>query len=124
MKKINIFYWIFTGIFAAFMLFSAIQSIRNTPESIALVSKHLGYPLYFNPMLGIAKLLGVIALIVPGFPRIREWAYAGFAFDLIAATYSSIAVGDPASGWGFMAIFFVVFICSYVFYHKKLNATA
>ena len=81
----------------------------------------LGYPKYMNPFLGIAKLLGVIAILVPGFPKIREWAYAGLAFDLIGAMYSQIAVGTPASQWMFMFIWIILLIVSYVFYHKKLS---
>ena len=88
MKKINIIYWISTILLALLMLSSAIPSIINGPDSIKIMTTHLGYPLYFTPFLGVAKLLGVIALFVPGFPKIREWAYAGFTFDLIGALYS------------------------------------
>ena len=55
---------------------------------------HLGYPLYFASILGVWKLLGAIAIVVPGFPRLKEWAYAGFCFDLTAAALSHAAVGD------------------------------
>ncbi len=81
----------------------------------------LGYPKYLNPFLGVAKLLGVVAILVPGFPKIKEWAYAGFAFDLLGATYSIIAIGTPASQWIFMVVFILLLVVSYVFYHKKLS---
>ena len=56
---------------------------------------HLGYPAYFASLLGAWKLLGAIVLTVPGLPRLKEWAYAGFVFDLTAAAFSHAAVGDP-----------------------------
>ena len=121
MKKINILYWIFTGLFAAMMLFSAIPDIMVIQAAIDMVSTHLGYPVYLIAFLGVAKLLGAIAILIPGFPRIKEWAYAGLSFDLIGATYSSIMVGDPASGWIFMILPFSLLALSYYFYHKKLN---
>src|SRR5882762_1506351 len=90
MKKTKILYWIITGLFSAFMLFSAIPDIMVVPDAITFMN-HLGYPIYIIPFLGVAKLLGVIAILIPGFPRIKEWAYAGLFFDLIGATYSVIA---------------------------------
>ncbi|WP_257351034.1 DoxX family protein [Pseudalkalibacillus decolorationis] len=118
MKKIRITYWIFTGLLSALMLLGSIPDIMSTPEAVDLFN-HLGYPLYLLPFIGIAKLLGVVAILTPGFPRLKEWAYAGFVIDLTGAMYSSISVGDPASG---LVIFFFGYILiagSYVFYHKK-----
>lgn len=122
MKKTKTLYWIFTGLLAALMLMSSIPDIVSTPEAVAMVTTHLGYPAYFIPFIGIAKLLGVIAILVPGFPRIKEWAYAGFVFDLTGAIYSSIAVGDPAAQWSPIFIGFVIIFCSYFFYHKRMKA--
>src|SRR5262245_2104323 len=90
MKTVNIIYWVSTGLFSAFMLSSAIPNLLSSEEWVALLT-HLGYPTYILPLLGVAKLLGVVALIVPGFPRLKEWAYAGFTFDLVGAVYSGIA---------------------------------
>jgi uncharacterized membrane protein YphA (DoxX/SURF4 family) len=118
MKKIKITYWIFTGLLAVLMLFSSISSIMVVPEAIAGF-KHLGYPIYLIPFLGVAKLLGVVALLVPGFPRLKEWVYAGFVYDLIGAVYSSISVGDPASVWMPIGIGFILIAGSYIFYHRK-----
>src|SRR6267154_1359542 len=98
MKKTNIFYWIFTGLLAVLMLFSALGGLKPGPDGVELF-KHLGYPLYLFPFLSVAKLLGIVAILVPGYPRVREWAYAGFVFDLAGATYSFISVGDPAKAW-------------------------
>jgi len=77
----------------------------------------LGYPTFFVPFIGIAKLLGVIAILVPGFPRIKEWAYAGLFFDLIGATYSILAIGKP--DWMFMIMPLALATASYVFYQKR-----
>ena len=118
MKKINILYWTFTGIFAAFMFFSSIPNIMMSPESVALIGG-LGYPSYIIPFLGIAKVLGSIAILVPGFPRIKEWAYAGFFFDLTGATYSAIAKDGFQPAHAFMLVFFAFLGLSYVFYHKR-----
>ena len=87
MKKTNIIYWIFTGLFGAVMLLTSIPDILMVPDAVAFITK-LGYPVYFAPFIGVAKVLGVIAILIPGFPRIKEWAYAGLAFDLIGAVYS------------------------------------
>jgi uncharacterized membrane protein YphA (DoxX/SURF4 family) len=57
---------------------------------------HLGYPLYFAPIMGVAKGLAVVALLVPRFPRLKEWAYAGVFFVYAGAAASHFAVGDPA----------------------------
>jgi hypothetical protein len=118
MKKTNILYWSFTGLFGAFMFMSAIQNIMVTPESIAVI-EGLGYPRYIIPFLGVAKALGVIAILVPGFPRLKEWAYAGFFFDLTGATYSAIANEGFQPAHAFMLVFFAFFTLSYVFYHKR-----
>lgn len=124
MKKIKTMYWIITGLFAALMGASAIPDIISVPSAVDMVSGHLGYPPYFLPFIGVAKLLGAIAIIIPGFPRIKEWAYAGLAYDLIAAMYSSIAVGDPASSWMPIFVGYFLIASSYILYHKKLKAAS
>lgn len=129
MKRIKTFYWIITGLFLIFMLFTSIPEIMRTKQDIEFMHS-LGYPPYLSPFLGIAKILGIIALLVPGYPHLKEWAYAGFAFDLLGATYSGIAVG----GFMFQQLFMVLpigfLVLSYVLYrktHKKvvnLSATS
>jgi hypothetical protein len=119
MKKINILYWTFTGIFGAFMMFSAIPDIIVVDDAVAMVSNLLGYPKYIIPFLGVAKALGVIAIVVPGFPRLKEWAYAGLFFDLIGATYSNICVEGLKPEMAFMVLPFGIGALSYIYYHKK-----
>lgn len=118
MKKTNILYWTFTGLFGAFMLFSGITNIMVTPEAIALFEK-LGYPTYLIAFLGVAKFLGAIAILVPGYPRLKEWAYAGLFFDLLGATYSGIMVDGLQPEMAFMLLFFGLEALSYVYYHKR-----
>ena len=119
MKKTKIFYWIFTSLFAAFMLSSAIPDILSSPIAVEGMHKGLGYPVYFIPFIGVAKLLGSLAILIPVNARIREWAYAGLFFDLIGATFSIIAVGAPFANWIFMTVPLGLAIVSYVLYHKK-----
>lgn len=77
-----------TGLFSLLMFGSGLALLTSRPQAVrALVL--LGYPAYLPPLLGFAKIAGVLALVVPKIPpRVREWAYAGFAFDLIGAVYS------------------------------------
>jgi uncharacterized membrane protein len=119
MKKLNILYWIFTVLFALFMLMSGVTNAMVTEDSVALIVDTLGYPHYFVAFIGIAKIAGSIGVLVPGIPRwLKEWAYAGLFFDLIGATYSLIAAaGFDASTLG-MLIPFVLGGLSYFFYHK------
>jgi uncharacterized membrane protein YphA (DoxX/SURF4 family) len=120
MKRTKILYWIFTGLLAVLMLFSGISNAVTVPDAVTLF-KHLGYPIYLSPFLGVAKIAGVVAILVPRFPRLKEWAYAGFVFDLAGAMYSGIAVGDPASAWAPILIGFALIAASYIFYHKKIK---
>lgn len=121
MKKINIAYWVITILFAAFMLFSAVPDIMVTKEANEFMTM-LGYPAYFTRFIGIAKVLGVIAILVPGYPRIKEWAYAGLFFDLVGATYSVMAIGTQGAGWLFMILPLSFLFASYILYHKRLRA--
>ena len=120
MKAIKIAYWIFTILLITLMLFSAIASLKQNPDGVAMM-KHLGYPYSVLTMLSIAKILGVIAILVPGFPRLKEWAYAGFSFDLFGAIYASLSLGDPVSQSLPIFLGLVFVFGSYIFYHKKIR---
>lgn len=123
MKKTKIIFWIVTGLFTVFMLMSAVQEILNTPHNVTFMN-HLGYPNYISPMLGIAKVLGLIAILIPGMPKIKEWAYAGLFFDLIGATYSMIANDGLKPQMAIMLLPFIFLAISYRLYHKRMQATA
>ena len=121
MKKTNIIYWTVTGLFSAFMLLSGLPDLFKDSEAVAFITDKLGYPEYFLPFLGLTKCLGAVAILIPGFPRIKEWAYAGLAYDLIAATYSNLIVDGLQVGVAFMILPFGFFIASYIFHHKRLK---
>jgi len=118
MKSTKILYWVFTGIFAALMLFASYGSILKLPEAVDLIHDKMGYPTFMVAFTGWAKVLGVIGILIPGMPRVKEWAYAGLMFDLAAVIYSFIALGYPVSAWGMMLVWVVFGILSYVYYHK------
>ncbi len=124
MKKINIIYWIATGLLLALMLFSAVGSFMPPTPDGAKTLDAMGYKPYIIHFLAVAKILGIIAILVPGYPRLKEWAYAGFTFDLLGATYSMYASNFPVSQWAFMFVFLALLACSYIFYHKKLKLKA
>lgn len=116
----TILFWVFTVLFCAFMLMSTIPNIRSAPEWVD-VFKQLGYPLYMLPFIGVAKLLGIIALLVPGFPRIKEWAYAGLFFDLTGAVYSGLMVGGFQPPMLVMLVPYGLGALSYLFHHRRLS---
>ncbi len=89
-------YWIATGLFCAAFLYGGGSHLLRT-EAIAEGIASLGYPAYLMTILGTAKLLGVAALLAPGRPLLKEWAYAGFTFNLLGATASHVFAGDPFS---------------------------
>jgi hypothetical protein len=113
MKNMRILYWIVTGLAAALMVMASIPDVMRHPQAISIF-EHLGYPVYLLPFLGTAKLLGAGAVLVPGLPRLKEWAYAGLVFDLAGALYSHVSVGDPASVWVFPIIGLFLVGSSYV----------
>ena len=120
-KKKHIAYWIVTALFGAFMMFSAIPDIMVVPEAITFMTA-LGYPVYFIPFIGVAKALGVIAILIPGYPRIKEWAYAGLAYDLIGAIYSIVMVNGVKPEMGIMLLPLGFLVASYMLYHRKIKA--
>lgn len=124
-KTINLIYWISTILFAGLMAFSAIPNAITNEDSIKFMHDLLGYPVYIIPFIGVAKLLGVFAILIPGLKRIKEWAYAGLFFDLAGAIYSGIAVAKGVDPMMFTLLVWIVpGILSYVFWHKKIKASA
>jgi hypothetical protein len=124
-KTINTLHWTFTTLFSALMLFSAWSSILVNPDAVNLIHGMLGYPEYFVPFTGWAKLVGAVVILIPGFSRVKEWAYAGLFFDLLAVVYSGIAVAkafDPLMLT--MLIWIVPGVLSYIYWHKKRELAA
>jgi len=96
MNRRMLVYWLTTGLFCAVLGFSGFAHFSHLEPMVEAMT-HLGYPLYFMTILGSAKLLGVVTLLAPGRPLLKEWAYAGFAFNLLGATASHAFTGDPLS---------------------------
>src|SRR5256884_7564985 len=100
-KRNKIIYWVSTLWLASGMLATGTLQLFKAKAEGALAPPgvygiiHLGYPIYFLTILGIWKILGVVALLIPKFPLLKEWAYAGFFFIMSGAIFSHIAIGDP-----------------------------
>jgi uncharacterized membrane protein YphA (DoxX/SURF4 family) len=117
MRTVKILFWVSTGIL---FLLEGVMTLFffNTPESKSGIA-HLGYPEYFRISLMIAKIIGAIVLIVPKLSwRLKEWAYAGFAFDFIFAVISHNAVDGVKLSSFFSLIFLTILALSYISYHK------
>ena len=122
MKKTKIIYWIFTGLVVALLGVGSVFDAIAAPEAVAYVVR-LGYPAYLVPFLGVAKLLGIMAILIPGYPRVKEWAYAGLMIDLIGALYSHIARGDAPGNWLPVFVPILLVAGSYRYYHQLQKAT-
>jgi hypothetical protein len=119
-KDSKTLYWIVTGLAAAFMLLASVPDVLQVPQAVSIFS-HLGYPAYLLPFLGTAKTLGVVAMVVPGLQRLKEWAFAGLVFDLIGALYSHLSVGDPPSVWMLPVIGLVLVSAAYLSYRRHAS---
>jgi len=110
-KKNKIIYWIATALLAVGMLQSGIFSVLRAKVWVDLVTG-LGYPRYFLTLLGIWKILGVIAILIPGSKLLKEWAYAGFFFAMTGALVSHLATGTAdikaIAGPSFQILFIVL----------------
>lgn len=94
-RRNKIIYWIATIWLSLGMVSTGIVQLLKMKEEVALFTQ-LGYPLYLLTILAVWKFLGVIALLVPKFPLLKEWAYAGFFFAMSGAVFSHLANGDSA----------------------------
>ena len=120
MKKEKIIFWTATIIIA--LLEGVMPAITSQTELAKEGIRHLGYPEYFGNALVIFKILGVLALVIPQVPkRLKEWAYAGFAFDFIFASISHGAIDGFHGQTVFPLIVFGILAVSYV-YFNKLNS--
>ena len=89
-------YWVATGLFSLVFIAGGIANLlRVEPQRV--IMEQLGYPEYLMTILGVAQFLGVVALLLPGVPLLKEWAYAGFTFDLLGAAASHGFAGHSIS---------------------------
>lgn len=99
-KSHKIIYWVATLWLSLGMVSSGIVQFIRLDEEVQMISR-LGFPLYFLSLLAVWKFLGVITILAPKLPLLKEWAYAGFFFAMTGALYSHIAVSDaPFESFG------------------------
>lgn len=106
----KIIYWTSTALLAFGMLGSGISQVLHVKEMDELIT-HVGYPLYFMYIIGVWKILGVIAILIPKFKLVKEWAYAGFFFLMTGALLSHLLIGDTGKaiyGPLFQTIFIIL----------------
>lgn len=114
-KAIKIIYWVSTVVIILIMGFAAYNQLAQTNPEFLREMELFAFPLSFLKLLAISKVLGIIALLVPGFPRLREWAYAGFTFTLLGAAFVHIVAGMYITPhWVLLAIL----LASYFTGHK------
>ena len=113
-KRNKIIYWIATIWLALGMTSTGIVQLMKMPEELEMITR-LGYPAYFLTIIGVWKLLGVIAVLVPKFPLIKEWAYAGFFFNMTGALFSHAVMGGSASDFFGPALLIVLIAVSWHF---------
>lgn len=113
-KRNKIIYWIATIWLALGMTSTGIVQLMHVKEEADMFT-HLGYPAYLLTLLGVAKILGVIVVLIPKFPILKEWAYAGFFFMMAGAMVSHIMLGDPFSETAPPLLLLVLTILSWYF---------
>lgn len=117
MKKHKIIFWVTTVII--FLMEGVMPALTSQTEMAKEGIRHLGYPEYFGVALVVFKVLGALTLIIPAAPkRLKEWAYAGFAFDFIFASISHFAVDGATFDGFFPIIILAILMASYNSYHK------
>lgn len=94
-KRNKIIYWVATIWLSLGMASTGVVQLMQTKEEVDLMN-HLGYPAYFLYIIGVWKILGVVAILLPKFPLVKEWTYAGFFFAMSGAVVSHLIVSDPA----------------------------
>lgn len=123
-KRNKIIYWVATLWLTLGMTATGIVQLMQSKEETDRMSE-LGYPIYLLTLLGIWKLLGVITVLIPRFPLLKEWAYAGFFFAMSGALFSHFAVNDPAKDFFGPALLIVLTLISWYFRpaeRKLINA--
>ncbi|PWS31588.1 DoxX family protein [Pedobacter paludis] len=122
-RRNKIIYWISTAWLALGMLSTGIVQILKLKDEVTLMN-HLGYPLYFLTILGVWKILGVVAILVPKFPLLKEWTYAGFFFAMSGALISHFALGDAAKDFFGPTLLLILILVSWYFRpaDRKVNS--
>ena len=122
-KKIVIGFWIFTALFCLEMSFTVYYELLSLPQAAQAFTR-LGFPAsYFRVELSWAKVAGVVALLVPVVPaRLKEWAYAGFAINLVSALIAHLSIRDRPLAFAPSTITSVLWGLSYFFWRRLQTA--
>jgi hypothetical protein len=121
MKKLKILYWAVTAVFIYWMYDPTISSAFSYDYAVEFFTKRLGFPQYFLVFTGVTKLVGLVVLLIPGFPKIKEWVYAGLTFDLLGALYCLLAIGMPVKSLWPQTLALILLTASYVFFQLIKN---
>ncbi|HXA01610.1 MAG TPA: DoxX family protein [Cytophagaceae bacterium] len=113
-KRNKIIYWIATIWLALGMLSGGIVQLLKMKQNIDGIT-HLGYPIYFLTILGVWKILGVVTVLIPKFPLLKEWAYAGFFFAMSGAVFSHLASEDGAKEFFGPILLLILTVLSWYF---------
>lgn len=122
-KRNKIIYWIATVWLALGMLSTGTVQLLKMQADIDLMTQ-LGYPAYFLTILGVWKILGVVAVLIPNYPLLKEWAYAGFFFAMSGAVFSHLASGSAATEYFGPLLLIVLIVTSWYFRpaDRKINS--
>ena len=121
-KRDKIIYWIATLWLSLGMVSTGVVQLIKLKEEADMMT-HLGYPLYFLTIIGAWKILGVIAVLIPKFPLVKEWAYAGFFFVMSGAVFSHMAAGDGAKEFLGPILLIVLTVVSWYFRPESRKLT-
>ncbi|MGI4834850.1 MAG: DoxX family protein [Janthinobacterium lividum] len=116
-QQLTVAYWLATGLLTLFMAKSAFAYL--TQEAVRVECQRLGFPDYFRLELALAKTLGVLALLTPVGPRLKEWTYAGFVILLGSAAVAHLATGEPLRSITGIVVLLGVLAASYTCYHQR-----
>lgn len=114
-KRDKIIYWVATLWLSLGMVATGIVQLLRNKEEVEKVTQSLGYPVYFLTLLGTWKMLGVVAVLIPKFPVVKEWAYAGFFFAMSGAVFSHIASGSAGKEFFGPMLLIVLTVVSWYF---------
>ncbi|SHG43128.1 DoxX-like family protein [Chryseolinea serpens] len=114
-KRDKIIYWVATLWLSLGMIATGIVQLLKSKEEVEKVTQSLGYPVYFLTLLGTWKMLGVVAVLIPKFPVVKEWAYAGFFFAMSGAVFSHIASGSAGKEFFGPMLLIVLTVVSWYF---------
>lgn len=114
-RRDKIIYWVATLWLALGMVSTGIVQLIKMEDEVARTVNDLGYPIYFLTLLGVWKIAGVVAILLPKFPLIKEWAYAGFFFVMSGAVFSHFANGDDATDFFGPVLLLVLTFVSWYF---------